>query len=65
MDDEVNFADPDFEPTDEQLLRLSAEAFADVRQRQQAALVAVQRRIAALRAAATSSGVAPAAAARS
>lgn len=50
MPNEVNFADPDFEPTDEQLRQLSREAFADVEARQQDALARLRRDIAALRA---------------
>ncbi len=38
MSTTANFADPDFEPTDEQLQQLSHEAFADVGERNREAL---------------------------
>ena len=44
------FADPEFEPTDEQLQDLSREAFADVAARHARALELLRERIAALRA---------------
>ena len=42
-----NFADPDYEPTDDDLVRLSHEAFAEVRQANDAALAALRREIVA------------------
>ncbi|MBI5498092.1 MAG: hypothetical protein HY904_24025 [Deltaproteobacteria bacterium] len=38
MSRKTNFADPAYEPTDEELVELSHEAFADVTARHQAAL---------------------------
>lgn len=52
MSDNVNLADPNFEPTDEQLRELSREAFADVGARQRDALARLWRDVATLRAAA-------------
>lgn len=46
----VNFADPEFEPTDEELEELSREAFSDVATRRERALEQLRERIAALRA---------------
>lgn len=46
----VNFADPTFEPSDQQLQELSREAFADVAARHQEALRALRAKIASLRA---------------
>jgi len=46
---EADFGDPDFEPTDEQLVALSKEAFADVGQRRRAALARLRAEIAELR----------------
>jgi hypothetical protein len=46
----VNFADPEFEPTDAELEELSHEAFSDVAARRARALEQLQERIAALRA---------------
>jgi hypothetical protein len=45
-----NLADPDYEPTDEELQELVHSAFADVAARNQEALRLVHARIAALRA---------------
>ena len=45
----VNFADPDFEPTDEDLIALSKEAFAGVGERRRAALERLRSEIAELR----------------
>ena len=47
MGDAINLADPDFEPTDEQLMELSKRAFADVRERHEAALARMHADIAA------------------
>jgi len=46
-----NFADPEFEPTDEQLEQLSREAFADVGERNREALARLRGHVAKLRAA--------------
>jgi hypothetical protein len=46
----VNFADPEFEPTDEQLHQLSREAFADVARLHAEALVRLRQEIQVLRA---------------
>ena len=47
----LNLADPNFEPTDEDLQRLSREAFADVAARNREALERIHAEIAVLRAA--------------
>jgi hypothetical protein len=49
----VNFGDPDFEPSDEELVALSKEAFADVGERRRAALARLHAEIADLRQART------------
>lgn len=54
-----NFADPDFEPTDEDLRALSREAFADVGARHREALERLRGEIAALRATATTAARRP------
>jgi hypothetical protein len=46
----VNFADPTFEPTDEELQRLAREAFADAAQRRNAAMARFWAHVDALRA---------------
>jgi hypothetical protein len=46
MSDRVNLADPDFEPTDEQLQELSARAFAGVPSANRAALERIRAQIA-------------------
>jgi hypothetical protein len=46
VSDRINLADPDFEPTDEQLIELSREAFAHVRGEHEASLRALRLRIA-------------------
>jgi hypothetical protein len=46
MGDVINLADPDFEPTDEQLIELSKRAFADVKARHEAALAKLRAEIA-------------------
>lgn len=43
-----NFADPDFEPTDEQLEQLSREAFADVARKNEEALARLRAQVAKL-----------------
>ena len=43
MGDAINLADPDFEPTDEQLMELSKRAFADVKERHETALARLAR----------------------
>lgn len=45
MSDRVNFADPEYEPTDDDLRQLSREAFAHVRAAHEAALVEMRARI--------------------
>jgi hypothetical protein len=45
----VNLADPDFEPTDEQLMALSRAAFADVPEERRKADERLRREIARLR----------------
>ncbi|WP_394834031.1 hypothetical protein LVJ94_46755 [Pendulispora rubella] len=45
-DERINLADPDFEPTDEQLRELSRRAFAGVREQHQAALKRIHQEIA-------------------
>jgi hypothetical protein len=50
MGDAINLADPDFEPTDEQLKALSRAAFAGVRERHEAILVKMRAEIAERRA---------------
>jgi hypothetical protein len=47
---DVNFADPEFEPTDEQLHELSREAFAEVAHNHTRALAQLREEIEALRA---------------
>jgi hypothetical protein len=47
---DVNFANPEFEPTDEQLHQLSREAFADVPRNHARALARLREEIEALRA---------------
>jgi hypothetical protein len=42
----INMADPDFEPTDEQLQQLAHEAFAHVASENQARIAAMRKRIA-------------------
>jgi hypothetical protein len=51
----VNFADPDFEPTDEQLEALMTEAFAGVKIANDKALQEIHRQIAEARRKAASS----------
>jgi hypothetical protein len=46
MGDRINLADPDFEPTDEQLMELSKRAFADVKERHEAVLAKMRAEIA-------------------
>jgi hypothetical protein len=41
----IHLADPDFEPTDEQLMELSKRAFADVTQRHEASLARLRAEI--------------------
>ena len=48
MSRNVNFADPDFEPSDEDLEALVHEAFADVVARREAALAELYEQIAEL-----------------
>ena len=50
MAQKIDLADPDFEPTDEQLVELSKRAFADVPAENQKALDEVRSRIEKLRA---------------
>lgn len=50
MAQRVNFGDPTFEPTDEQLQELSREAFADVAKNMREALDRMRAEIARLRA---------------
>ena len=45
MGDAINLADPDFEPTDEQLIGLSKRAFAGVAARHEAALARLRAEI--------------------
>jgi hypothetical protein len=45
----INLSDPDFEPTDEQLIGLSARAFAGVRAAHQRALAKLREEIAEAR----------------
>jgi hypothetical protein len=45
MSKAANFADPDFEPTDEQLQELSREAFANVRAQQEHTLAQLRTSI--------------------
>ncbi|MCL2450376.1 MAG: hypothetical protein FWD17_15625 [Polyangiaceae bacterium] len=47
MGDAINLADPDFEPTDEQLMELSKRAFAGVKERREVALARMRAEIAA------------------
>jgi hypothetical protein len=49
MADSVNLADPDVEPTDEQLAELMKRAFADVRAKHEAALSRLHAEIAVAR----------------
>lgn len=49
MMERVNLADPDFEPSDEQLMGLSSRAFAGVRQKHELALEKLRREIAEAR----------------
>jgi len=49
VDDAINLADPDFEPTDEQLIGLSKRAFADVTANHEAALAKLRAEIAVAR----------------
>jgi hypothetical protein len=49
VSDPADFANPEFEPTDEQLQALSREAFAEVSARNRAASVRLRARVAALR----------------
>jgi hypothetical protein len=44
--DAINLADPDFEPTDEQLIELSKRAFAGVKERHEAVLTKLRADIA-------------------
>ena len=46
MSDRVDLADPDFEPTDEQLQELSRRAFSDVKARHEAAMERMRAQIA-------------------
>jgi hypothetical protein len=46
MNDRPNLADPSFEPTDEQLIGLSARAFANVARKHQVALEQLRAKIA-------------------
>jgi len=48
-DERINLADPDFEPTDEQLRGLSQRAFAGVREAHQESLRRLREEIARLR----------------
>ncbi|MBK6691481.1 MAG: hypothetical protein IPG50_04660 [Myxococcales bacterium] len=52
MSERVNLSDPDFEPTDEQLVGLSTRAFAHVKASRDAARVRTRDAIAVARAAA-------------
>ncbi len=47
MGETINLADPDFEPSDEQLIELSRRAFGDVKARHEAALARLRAEIAA------------------
>jgi hypothetical protein len=49
MAEPINLADPDFEPTDEQLIGLSTRAFAGVRAAHEAAMRRLRAQIAAAR----------------
>jgi hypothetical protein len=49
MSDAINLADPDFEPTDEQLIGLSVRAFAGVRAAHEAAMARLRAEIAVAR----------------
>jgi hypothetical protein len=49
MSERINLADPDFEPTDEQLEGLMKRAFADVGARHREAMERMRARIASLR----------------
>ena len=49
MSNAINLADPAVEPTDEDLCRLSREAFADVAVRHRETLVRLRERVASLR----------------
>lgn len=53
MSQHVNFGDPAFEPTDEQLRELAREAFAEVAENHRAALARLRVEIARLRVEAT------------
>jgi hypothetical protein len=46
MGDAVNLADPDFEPSDEQLMELAKRAFEGVKERHEAVLVKLRADIA-------------------
>jgi hypothetical protein len=48
----VNFADPDFEPSDEELVQLSREAFAGILEAREKSLAELRERIARAREAA-------------
>jgi hypothetical protein len=52
VSDTINLADPDFEPTDEQLIGLSTRAFAGLREAHERQLEELRARIATARAAA-------------
>jgi hypothetical protein len=49
METRINLADPNFEPTDEQLRQLSKSAFADVAQQNRRNLESMRQRIKAAR----------------
>jgi hypothetical protein len=49
VSERINLADPDFEPTDEQLMGLSARAFAGVAQAREQALAKLRADISAAR----------------
>ena len=52
MSDVINLADPEFEPTDAQLIGLSTRAFAGVRQAHERQLAELRAQVAAARTAA-------------
>ena len=50
MSERINLADPEFEPTDAQLIELSTRAFSGVRKEREEALADLRAKIAAARA---------------
>jgi len=50
MSERINLADPEFEPTDAQLIELSTRAFSGVRRAREEALAELRAKIAAARA---------------